>query len=428
MSVKSGTILSITDIEDGWGMATLPSGKQGWVPVAFFEKYTPPLPAKSASQTKTESNSGLAKANSNTSKVVGRDHLSKAWQADQDDAMSKLGYGKVRMGVRAATRTKVTKKTGPGVSVFCKECGDQIVGRVFSSGNDSWCSKCFVCSKCNIPIADTPDKSFLFRNGAEIWCKKCDKWDKKINGSGAGPKASSGAAIGEGKRHGGGFIRDKGVAAHNAEVRERNEKVMKENNEKLKAKDQSQGGKVYCAMCNNLIEGHGVQDGEVFYHPSCWTCAACSCAIGAGEFVRHLGKPYHTTCFKAINTSGMCGVCGKPIAGKFFSYKGKKIHKKCFKCDMCAGSLAGGFAERGSQKLCGSCIKKNPKRPTRSVAKSASKGIKFDHWKGKVVRGGASKKSHKNGVAYAKFCSSCGAKGDGGKFCSSCGSKMQLLS
>jgi len=207
----------------------------------------------------------------------------------------------------------------------------------------------------------------------------------------------------------------RGTDTNRAAIEKRNKENKNCNEENETARNVAQN-RTQCAKCKLEIVGPGVQDADVFYHPACWTCAACMSSIGAGVFVRHEGSPYHQDCFKKKYGPGNCGSCGMEITGRFLKYKDQKYHKKCFNCDICSGSIAAGFVERGSKKLCGSCVKKNPIRTARRNVQSASgKTRKADDAESSSMGGQDSTKG--------KFCHGCRAKATGGKFCSECGSR-----
>ena len=394
-------------------MCTLPDGSQGWVSMGFFEK---------SSKSSAQGDSGLRAAARNTGTTVQtRDNLSKAWNAESEEAMKKLGFKQCTWG-GGATRTRVSRKTA-AARVVCKACGEPIVGKVFSSGGDSWHHGCFSCVKCALPIAETAEQSFVMRGGEQIWCKKCDRWDKKIDPTATRARKAAGPTV------------DTDAAQRNAEIRRRNEQTEQRNRAKLEAQDRAGQGKTQCFKCGLDIIGPGVQDGSRCYHPACWTCAACGKAIGSGTFVRSNGNPFHPQCLR--KASGKCGKCGKDIAGKYFNYNGMKIHKRCFVCDGCGNSLTGGFVERAGGLFCVNCREVTQ---TRTTIRSKHGGIRYNHWKGRAETSSEYKKTvatrtapmrasvsapAASGVSPGhKFCTQCGQKVSGAKFCPSCGAKQ----
>ena len=99
-----------------------------------------------------------------------------------------------------------------------------------------------------------------------------------------------------------------------------------------------------CASCAHPLEGRYVHAGGSAFHLECFTCAQCGSRLS--RFLVHGGRFFCERCH-AERFAPRCGVCQRPIAGKFFKHEGQTIHEACYlkhvaeKCAICDGGLSG---------------------------------------------------------------------------------------
>ncbi|NXO99094.1 FBLI1 protein, partial [Certhia brachydactyla] len=121
-----------------------------------------------------------------------------------------------------------------------------------------------------------------------------------------------------------------------------------------------------CAKCQGLITEHIVRALGKGYHPSCFSCAACSQAIGTKSFaVDEQGDVYCVPDFYR-KYAAVCSACERPIVPHEDedTYKieclGRSFHESCYRCESCRIPLSPELTENGcypldDHLLCMSC-------------------------------------------------------------------------
>lgn len=103
-----------------------------------------------------------------------------------------------------------------------------------------------------------------------------------------------------------------------------------------------------CAACREPITSTYIQYGRQLYHPQHFTCAACQRPIGNKGYVPYQGKPYHQACY-AEAFAERCGVCEKPLVGRYIQKDGQSYHEACYqqalaeKCSVCLQGITGQY-------------------------------------------------------------------------------------
>uniref|UniRef100_A0A8U7N962 Filamin binding LIM protein 1 n=1 Tax=Corvus moneduloides TaxID=1196302 RepID=A0A8U7N962_CORMO len=121
-----------------------------------------------------------------------------------------------------------------------------------------------------------------------------------------------------------------------------------------------------CAKCQGLITEHIIRALGKGYHPSCFSCAACSRAIGTESFaVDEQGDVYCVPDFYR-KYAAVCSACERPIVPHEDedTYKieclGRSFHESCYRCESCRMPLSPELTENGcypldDHLLCKSC-------------------------------------------------------------------------
>ncbi|NXS35563.1 FBLI1 protein, partial [Pomatostomus ruficeps] len=121
-----------------------------------------------------------------------------------------------------------------------------------------------------------------------------------------------------------------------------------------------------CAKCQGLITEHIVRALGKGYHPSCFSCTACSRAIGTENFaVDEQGDVYCVPDFYR-KYAAVCSACERPIVPceDKDTYKieclGRSFHESCYRCESCRMPLSPELTENGcypldDHLLCKSC-------------------------------------------------------------------------
>ncbi|NXO24642.1 FBLI1 protein, partial [Cisticola juncidis] len=121
-----------------------------------------------------------------------------------------------------------------------------------------------------------------------------------------------------------------------------------------------------CAKCQGLIREHIVRALGKSYHPHCFSCAACSRAIGTESFaVDGQGDVYCVPDFYR-KYAAVCSACERPIVPHEDedTYKieclGRSFHESCYRCESCRTPLSLELTENGCYPLddrlfCKSC-------------------------------------------------------------------------
>ncbi|NXK68508.1 FBLI1 protein, partial [Sylvietta virens] len=121
-----------------------------------------------------------------------------------------------------------------------------------------------------------------------------------------------------------------------------------------------------CAKCQGLITEHIVRALGKGYHPSCFSCAACSRAIGTESFALDgQGDVYCVPDFYR-KYAAVCSACKRPIVPREDedTYKieclGRSFHESCYRCESCRMPLSLELTENGcypldDHLLCKSC-------------------------------------------------------------------------
>ncbi|XP_068891186.1 filamin-binding LIM protein 1 isoform X1 [Aphelocoma coerulescens] len=121
-----------------------------------------------------------------------------------------------------------------------------------------------------------------------------------------------------------------------------------------------------CAKCQGLITEHIIRALGKGYHPSCFSCAACSRAIGTESFaVDEQGDVYCVPDFYR-KYAAVCSACERPIVPREDedTYKieclGRSFHESCYRCESCRMPLSPELTENGcypldDHLLCKSC-------------------------------------------------------------------------
>ncbi|XP_053464810.1 zyxin isoform X4 [Nycticebus coucang] len=78
--------------------------------------------------------------------------------------------------------------------------------------------------------------------------------------------------------------------------------------------------------------------GQLF-HITCFTCRQCSQQLQGQQFYSLEGAPYCEGCY--TDTLEKCNTCGQPITDRMLRATGKAYHPQCFTCVVCACALEG---------------------------------------------------------------------------------------
>lgn len=103
-----------------------------------------------------------------------------------------------------------------------------------------------------------------------------------------------------------------------------------------------------CASCREPITRAYIQYGRQVYHPEHFLCAACGRPIASKGYVPYQGRPYHQACY-AEAFAERCGVCAKPLVGRYIQKDGASFHEACFqqslaeKCAVCGVGITGRY-------------------------------------------------------------------------------------
>ncbi|KAJ2542626.1 LIM and senescent cell antigen-like-containing domain protein 1 [Coemansia sp. RSA 1822] len=98
------------------------------------------------------------------------------------------------------------------------------------------------------------------------------------------------------------------------------------------------------------------------YHPECFACAGCNQRFDEGSYVCFEGQEYHHQCVDALTAPEpdvlVCGECNNHIEGVFLRHNNGVFHPKCFCCADCACAITPGmpFGEVGAKPCCESCL------------------------------------------------------------------------
>ncbi|XP_074781136.1 filamin-binding LIM protein 1 [Athene noctua] len=121
-----------------------------------------------------------------------------------------------------------------------------------------------------------------------------------------------------------------------------------------------------CAKCQGLIAERVVRALGKGYHPGCFSCTACSRAIGAESFA--VGERDEVYCVADFyrKYAAVCSACEHPIIPHEDkdTYKieclGRSFHESCYRCESCGTPLSPEPTENGcypldDHLLCKSC-------------------------------------------------------------------------
>ncbi|XP_055277392.1 zyxin [Moschus berezovskii] len=78
--------------------------------------------------------------------------------------------------------------------------------------------------------------------------------------------------------------------------------------------------------------------GQLF-HITCFTCRQCEQQLQGQQFYSLEGAPYCEGCY--TDTLEKCSTCGQPITDRMLRATGKAYHPQCFTCVVCACALEG---------------------------------------------------------------------------------------
>ncbi|KAL7719158.1 Lim domain [Entamoeba marina] len=95
---------------------------------------------------------------------------------------------------------------------------------------------------------------------------------------------------------------------------------------------------IKCDVCQREIHGKVVSVGDKKLHPDCFTCCMCGEPFVSNNYIEKDGKYY---CKKDYTESVglICDCCGYAIEGKYKSVVGGKYHPHCFICSVCGCAL-----------------------------------------------------------------------------------------
>lgn len=92
-----------------------------------------------------------------------------------------------------------------------------------------------------------------------------------------------------------------------------------------------------CTACSQPIKEGSVLVNKQPYHPSCFTCSSCGCAIGGKFYSQEDGS---FLCEHDYNQSrDKCSHCKLPLLDKVLTAVDKKFHPACFRCALCDTAL-----------------------------------------------------------------------------------------
>mmetsp|Transcript_33236 Transcript_33236/g.53527 ORF Transcript_33236/g.53527 Transcript_33236/m.53527 type:complete len:260 (-) Transcript_33236:67-846(-) len=123
-----------------------------------------------------------------------------------------------------------------------------------------------------------------------------------------------------------------------------------------------------CVECGLPAESGALVNGKTF-HPGCFRCKGCSCALaGVQFFAAPSGDVMCGTCI--AQTGPKCGKCGTGMTS-WVEAAGTKYHKECFNptslsvplaaagqpmCSGCGKGLIGRYAVKDGKPVCDGCV------------------------------------------------------------------------
>jgi len=97
-----------------------------------------------------------------------------------------------------------------------------------------------------------------------------------------------------------------------------------------------------CAKCRLPIIGDTVNALDKTWHPACFVCAECGCAISSGAFHVEDGLPYCMKDWQRLFQT-KCTGCTYPVepGDKWIEALDANWHSECFVCGVCQLKLEG---------------------------------------------------------------------------------------
>ncbi|XP_075266082.1 uncharacterized protein LOC142358563 isoform X3 [Convolutriloba macropyga] len=243
----------------------------------------------------------------------------------------------------------------------CQACGDFVKGRVIKAmGGKSWHAECFVCSRCETPLADTgfhtvksePDKPY---------CKPCSEYMMKLE---SGKRFC-------GKCHA--QIENDGLRIKDEWFHAYHFNCTKCNAELTPTARESEG-KLYClkcsdsrtcALCRRTIEKfeRSLVALNKSWHPDCFRCSFCDKPFNGDKHFVYNAQPY---CEEHYNQlfGNLCFYCNRIVPSPGVSIE-QKIRKYCehhFECFFCGKSLTPNtdVVMLDSRPVCMKCTQRFP--------------------------------------------------------------------
>ena len=231
----------------------------------------------------------------------------------------------------------------PGVCCVCRK---EITGQLLAALGMEWHVECFACTHCSVILkTDTfyehDGLPYCENDFYELFGERCDYCKRPVRGdciSALGKKwcsdhffcAQCGCKFGS-------------------------DGFMERDGRPYCKKDYYDLFAQRCARCVLPIMAESISALSKNWHPSCFTCKACSCAFPDGQFYEVDGQPFCKTHFHTVQGT-LCYACRIPVTGRTIVALDNKWHPECFKCTYCSNILhEGSFLIDKGKPYCQPC-------------------------------------------------------------------------
>jgi len=236
---------------------------------------------------------------------------------------------------------------------LCLKCDRNIEAEAVMAGKDTYHQDCFTCTHCGIRL----DGKYFIVDG-EFFCEK-HRTVPLDSCTQCGDFITEGAIVTNNKKY--------HPACFKCSICKMplDGKFFTTKDGENICENDYKNSRDKCSHCNLPMLDKILTAMEKKFHPSCFRCALCDCALDGVPYIMD-GKAINCKDCYARYKAKQCHVCNEGIVSSgdtkttLITCEGRDYHEQCYNCSGCATSLTGEYCYTASNALyCTACHSKS---------------------------------------------------------------------